>query len=112
MSVELILGVCGWIAAAGAIGVWWGERTARIQAENFATYKTPHGKSKAVAVETEADPEEAARKKEWQQSVERVERGLRQDLEQQGRLGDVSDSRIREEAERMVGEAGGWRFDL
>lgn len=99
----------GWVTAALFAGLWWGERTARQKAESWATMGHPHGKTTAESVGGGGDDLQKARKKQWEQDVEKIEDSLREDLREQGRLGSVSDQRIKEEAERIASRAFGSR---
>lgn len=99
----------GWIVAALMAGLWHGERLARQKAESWATMGHPHGETTAEAVGGEGDDLQQAKKKQWEQDVTKIEASLKDDLREQGRLGNVSADRIRDEAERIAAQAFGSR---
>lgn len=100
-----VVAALGWVVAGVGWGFWWGERTARRQAESWAATGHPYGVSTAEAVQTGGDDMEEAGRIEWEQTVGRMEEMIRRELEQEGRT-NVSGERIREEAERMAAQAG------
>lgn len=110
MTPEVVLAAFGYVLAALAAGMWWGERTARRQAENWAATGQPWDIGPASAHETTADPLEEAEKREWEQTVSKIEENLTEELRREGKSAPADE--VREEAERMAAKLGGWRIDL
>jgi hypothetical protein len=103
MTAEIVIALLGAVAA-GALGLWWGERGRRRAAERWAVRGSPDDEAPAAtsrvpvreAEDRFLEATEATRK-------EIVERGMeeaRAELKAQGI--PVDETRLRKEIERMV----------
>ncbi len=71
------LAALGWIAAALAIGLWWGERGRRKAAENWAVTGAPDA-PKAVSMAPSKEAEDRYAESVLEYSKESVDRGVKQ----------------------------------
>ncbi len=101
MSLDF-LAALGWIAAALAIGLWWGERGRRKAAENWVVTGAPEA-PKAVSMAPSKEAEDRFAESVQEYSKESVDRGVQQLMADAKTAGvAISEADARRDVETML----------
>ena len=102
MSAEILYAI-GWIAAALAFGLWWGERGRRVAAERWLVSGAPDAMPKAVSMAPSKEAEDRYAESVQEYSKETVDRGVKEMMAQAKLAGvTVREPDIRRDVESML----------